>query len=98
MFFHAFYSRRLMIKVWAVLSLAACAPLQAAEHSIAGLRQMIEAAVTGKAARVVLPPGVYRGAPENNGKIGPAMNRPLARGENVKQLDGGLPVFQGLEK
>lgn len=57
------------VKIWTVLSLVACGQLQAAEHSIAELRQMLEAAVSGKAARVVLPPGVYRGAPEHGGKI-----------------------------
>ncbi len=35
---------------------------------MAGLRRMVAEAVAARAKRVVIPPGIYRGAPENGGK------------------------------
>jgi parallel beta-helix repeat protein len=56
---------------WSLLAslLLALPPLRAAERPLAELRQMLEAAVMAKEARVVIPPGVYRGAPEHGGKV-----------------------------
>ncbi len=45
----------------------ACAGLHAQERPLSDFRQRVGAAIAAKATRVVIPPGVYRGVPEDNG-------------------------------
>jgi parallel beta-helix repeat protein len=67
----------------AALLPAAMAGLHAAEvvpHSMAELRQIVTTAIVGKAKRVVIPPGFYRGTPAIGGKVHLAI-------ENVSDLE-----------